>query len=379
MKYIKKICFLLIITIILFSGSVFATSQNMSSSLDSMSSSSQTISLSSQTVSTNTEFYLILNLSNISFSKFKVEITNTSSLTVEEVTSSVSNLSTNSVVTSFIVDKSSINLDKLGVVYTSPTQSCKINFEVKITSLDEDVESLTTELNYLELEITNLENTLTSLKNSLSGIVDNESEEYKTLVEEIDNTSSTLESKTQEKTELEDKISNFIQETMEESVSVDVSETSETKDSREMEENDDKMAWGDKDNMMEEMEKEMSSSMRKMMEQMSGLESELENANNTISSLQQTVSYQGSQNNYLSSLSITGVEFKNEFKKTNTSYFATVGEDITDVTVNATAEDSDAIVTIYGNTDLKTGKNKILINVTSEDGSVRTYKIYVTK
>ena len=120
--------------------------------------------------------------------------------------------------------------------------------------------------------------------------------------------------------------------------------------------------------------------MKKMMEQMTGLEKDLQNANDRISTLTQGETYKGSQNNYLKSLSITGVEFKNEFKKTTADYFARLeDDDLEKVTVNAVAEDSTAIVTIYGNTNLEDGKNKILINVTADNGAVRTYRIYLTK
>lgn len=128
-----------------------------------------------------------------------------------------------------------------------------------------------------------------------------------------------------------------------------------------------------KDNiLLNDVNKEMSS-MKNMLNK---AQSDLQSANNTISSLSSST-YNGSQNNYLKTLS--GVELKNEFKKTNQTYFASVGNDITKLDIKATAEDSNAKVTIYGNTDLQTGMNKILINVTSEDGSIRTYRIYVTK
>ena len=116
-----------------------------------------------------------------------------------------------------------------------------------------------------------------------------------------------------------------------------------------------------------------------MMGQVEELEGNLKEANNTINSLTTSVTYQGSQNNYLKSLSISGVDFKSSFKKTTQTYFATVDSSVDQVTVNAVAEDSSAIVTIYGNQGLVSGKNKILINVTADDGSCRTYKIYITK
>lgn len=130
----------------------------------------------------------------------------------------------------------------------------------------------------------------------------------------------------------------------------------------------------DKEGMLKQ-EKEFAS-MKNMMQKM---EEDLTIANNKISSLQNTVTYQGSQNNYLEELSVTGYEFKNTFKKTTTTYFMEVENDVEKLTVKATPEDSSAIVTTYGNTSLQAGKNKILITVTADDGSERTYRIYVTK
>ena len=126
--------------------------------------------------------------------------------------------------------------------------------------------------------------------------------------------------------------------------------------------------------------KENDSEMQKMKEQMSGLQKDLLNANNKITNLTQGEIYKGSQNNYLKSLSINGVELKNGFKKTTVDYFAILEKkELNEVTVNVVAEDSSAIVTIYGNTNLTEGKNKILINVIAENGDTRTYRIYLSK
>ncbi len=97
------------------------------------------------------------------------------------------------------------------------------------------------------------------------------------------------------------------------------------------------------------------------------------------SSTTTTVTYNGSDNNYLEELSIDGYEFTKSFSKENTTYFVTVDEDTEKLTVNAEAEDDDATVCIYGNDDLSKDTNKILINVTAENGNVRTYRIIVTK
>ena len=105
------------------------------------------------------------------------------------------------------------------------------------------------------------------------------------------------------------------------------------------------------------------------------------NMNNSQNSdkITQSIQYNGSDNNYLKSLTIEGEDFYNEFSKENTTYFLSVGENIDEIEVSAEAEDDNATICIYGNTSLQEGSNKILINVTAENGNVRTYRFFVTK
>lgn len=88
--------------------------------------------------------------------------------------------------------------------------------------------------------------------------------------------------------------------------------------------------------------------------------------------------YKGESNNYLSKLEIKNYDINPVFEKTNNTYFIIVDSAVTKLNITAEAEDDDAIVNIYGNTDLKTGINKILRSVTAENGDVKTYRIYVT-
>ena len=374
LKNIQKIIIFFISVVTIFS--TITTAETSENSI---------VSVSSQKVNLNTDFYLILNLSNISFTKFKVQVTNTSSLKTNELTSTVSSLSNNAGITSFIVDKESINLEKLGLIYTSTAQESEIKFEVKITNLGKNADELQEEVDSLTDEITILNSNLKKLKDTL-GSIEEDSEEYETISDKIIDVQETINSKESEKAQKESEIENYVDE-LEGEVSVEVTNTTSEQgniNNMEMQEDPSKSAWGDMDSMMmkdklsQENEK-MSSSMKEMMSKMSGLEADLENANNTITSLTSTNTYQGSQNNYLESLEIKGIEFDNEFKKTTTNYFAKVDKDTTSVTINAEAEDSNSIVTIYGNTDLQEGRNKVIISVTSESGSVRNYKIYITK
>ena len=93
----------------------------------------------------------------------------------------------------------------------------------------------------------------------------------------------------------------------------------------------------------------------------------------------EVVTYKGSRNNYLSSLTVADNTFSPQFLKENTTYFMTVKNDVTSLSVNAEVEDATSTVKIYGNSDLSVGENKILISVTAENGNVRTYRIYVTR
>lgn len=93
----------------------------------------------------------------------------------------------------------------------------------------------------------------------------------------------------------------------------------------------------------------------------------------------EVVKYNGSDNNYLSSLSIDGYALNKEFCKDNSNYFVTISDTSVDnINISAEAEEDKSIVCIYGEKDLKEGINKILINVTAENGDIRTYRIYVT-
>lgn len=68
------------------------------------------------------------------------------------------------------------------------------------------------------------------------------------------------------------------------------------------------------------------------------------------------------------------------FQKTITRYNLVVGDDVSQIAVNAIPEDSNAKVSVTGNTNLKIGVNEVKITVTAQDGkTVKTYVIEVTK
>lgn len=93
----------------------------------------------------------------------------------------------------------------------------------------------------------------------------------------------------------------------------------------------------------------------------------------------ETVAYNGSNNNYLSDLSVENYSLNKEFTKENSTYFIEVENDVNTLNIAANADDDTGTVCIYGNENLKQGNNKILISVTAENGNVRNYRIYVTK
>lgn len=92
----------------------------------------------------------------------------------------------------------------------------------------------------------------------------------------------------------------------------------------------------------------------------------------------ETITYNGSSNNYLSDLYVTGYDFTESFNKDNETYFLTVNNDVSSLTTVAVPEEK-STVKIYGNEEINVGTNKILVTVTAEDGSVRNYRIYVTR
>lgn len=87
-----------------------------------------------------------------------------------------------------------------------------------------------------------------------------------------------------------------------------------------------------------------------------------------------------STNANLKSLHINIEGMSPSFNKNTTKYYITVPNTISSLQVTAEPEDKGAKVNITGNTDLKTGDNKITIAVTAADNKTKkTYTINVTK
>lgn len=85
-----------------------------------------------------------------------------------------------------------------------------------------------------------------------------------------------------------------------------------------------------------------------------------------------------SSNANLKDLGIKPNDFKG-FKSGTTAYNVTVPNDVEQVKVYATAQDSKSKITGTGNKKLTVGKNKLDVVVTAEDGTTKTYTINVTR
>lgn len=85
-----------------------------------------------------------------------------------------------------------------------------------------------------------------------------------------------------------------------------------------------------------------------------------------------------STDNTLSSLEISPGVLSPAFSPNVTSYTTTVGADCDKLTVSATANDSNASVSVKG-TRMNPGSNTTTITVTAQDGSKKVYTIYTTK
>ena len=92
-----------------------------------------------------------------------------------------------------------------------------------------------------------------------------------------------------------------------------------------------------------------------------------------------SVTYAGSWNNYLESLTVDGHEFTQTFNKTRGTYFMTADKTETSLDVTAEPDDDDATVVVTGDSELESGRNKVMVSVTAENGDVRVYRIYVDK
>lgn len=82
----------------------------------------------------------------------------------------------------------------------------------------------------------------------------------------------------------------------------------------------------------------------------------------------------------LKALSVNTGTLSPKFASGTTAYTVSVANNVSSITVNATATDSNAKVTGTGKTNLSVGKNTVSVKVTAEDGATtKTYTITVTR
>ena len=78
-----------------------------------------------------------------------------------------------------------------------------------------------------------------------------------------------------------------------------------------------------------------------------------------------------STDNTVKSISITNYDIK--FNKDTKTYNVLVEEEVNEIEIKVTPNDSKATISIENNTDLKTGLNKVVVKVTAENGDTNEY------
>ncbi|MBQ9298421.1 MAG: cadherin-like beta sandwich domain-containing protein [Clostridia bacterium] len=85
-----------------------------------------------------------------------------------------------------------------------------------------------------------------------------------------------------------------------------------------------------------------------------------------------------SSNNKLKMLGIRPNDFKN-FKPSVTTYYVTVPYETSEVEVYAEKQESSQKISGTGNESLKVGSNTVKVTCTAEDGTTKTYTMYITR
>lgn len=85
--------------------------------------------------------------------------------------------------------------------------------------------------------------------------------------------------------------------------------------------------------------------------------------------------YVASTNNNLASLTVGGAALSPAFAANTTAYSCNVAANVSTLVVTAKQADSKAKVAVTGNTNLKYGRNEIVVTVTAESGATKRYVI----
>ncbi len=85
-----------------------------------------------------------------------------------------------------------------------------------------------------------------------------------------------------------------------------------------------------------------------------------------------------SKNNYLSNLKVDNYSITPKFNKSTSNYSLTLENDVREINISGSKDDSKSTVSGLGKHTLEEGDNKINIVVTAQNGSSRTYTLNVT-
>jgi hypothetical protein len=87
----------------------------------------------------------------------------------------------------------------------------------------------------------------------------------------------------------------------------------------------------------------------------------------------------GNPNNYLKTLSVSGLSLTPAFSPATTSYSLVVANSVSSINVTANSVSAKATISGTGNYNLSVGNNTIKINCKSQKGEVRTYTLLVSR
>ncbi len=304
--------------------------------------------VSSNNVVKGESFNINLDLSKISYAKYSIKLTSNIDMespvvSNEENKTQINNLtivnSSNSNSKEFTISDIS-NLNNLLVQYKVPENveiGTKITIDVLITNLEQDSTNNT------------VSNNMTNVSSNISVLENNVISQNNTIVNNNDTTDN---------------------KTMSCQIILTVVESENTNNTQNSDKNNNSASMNGLNQMSQTSNSGSSNSGK--------TSSSISTAGSVGGSSLETVTYNGSSDNYLTDILIDNVSVNENFNKTNTTYFKTVESGTSSVKISYIQSNSNSIVTIYGNSNLQTGTNKILITVTAQDGSVRIYRIYVT-
>ena len=98
---------------------------------------------------------------------------------------------------------------------------------------------------------------------------------------------------------------------------------------------------------------------------------------NVVKKVKDTETSELSNNNNLKTLYVEGYDIN--FSSTKTEYYLNVDQRVTKLNIDAVSDDPNATVIVHNIDNLVDGENIITIDVTAENGDVKTYKLVVNK